>query len=279
MTTDTMTVTNANTASGARSAGFANTLASEWVKLTTLRSTYITLGVGSLLSIAMSALVCMAVGSTFDGWSPQRQAQFAPILMSMTGTVVLLIAAAVFGVLASSGEYANGMIRLTLAATPSRGRVLSAKLVLVASTTFVLGLATAAGMFLAGQAVLSSYGIPVPNLGDPDAQRFVLGLGAVTPLFPILGLALGVILRSTAGAITAAIGLLWLPQVFGELLPDWPREHVLNLFPQSAADSLTSGHLVENPIYSEPAVAVLIMAGWLVALVGAAFVQLTRRDA
>src|SRR5690606_36122197 len=105
--------------------------------------------------------------------------------------------------------------------------------------------------------VLGSYGIPVAGLDDPDTQRFVLGLGAVTSLFPVLGMAFGVILRSTAGAITAVVGLLWLPQVFGELLPAWPQEHVMSRFPQSAADSLTGGHLVDNPIYPDPVVSVV----------------------
>ncbi|MPZ99123.1 MAG: ABC transporter permease subunit [Dehalococcoidia bacterium] len=280
MATQTITTTAALTSSvETRSTTFMRTLASEWVKLTTPRSTYITLGLGTVLSIAMSALVCLAVGSTFDSWSVERQAQFAPILLSMTGVVVLLIVTSVFGVLVASGEYASGMMRLTLTATPRRTRVLAAKLVLVSGITLALGLVTAVAMFWAGQAVLASYGITVADLGDADAQRFVLGLGAVTPLFPILGLALGFILRSSSGAITAVLGLLWLSQIFGELVPSWPQEHVLSLFPQSAADSLTGGHLVDNPIYTDPPVAAAILLAWLVALVGVAYVALTRRDA
>jgi len=257
---------------------FMNTMASEWLKLTTLRSTYVTLGLGALLSVAMSALVCLAVGSTFDGWAPERQAQFAPILMTMTGVVVMLIALSVFGVLVTSGEYSSGMMRLTLTATPSRARVFVAKLTLVTGITLALGVATSVAMFLAGKAVLSSYGIEVPGLDDRDVQRFVFGLAAATPLFPVLGMAFGIILRSTAGAITAVLGLLWLPQVFGELLPAWPQEHVMSRFPQSAADSLTGGHLVDNPIYPEPMVAAVTIVVWVVVLLGAAHVLVQRRD-
>ncbi len=279
MTTEALfTNTKLATSDSTERTTFMNTLASEWVKLTTLRSTYVTLGLGSLLSVAMSALVCLAVGSTFDGWSPERQAHFAPILMTMTGVVVMLIAASVFGVLTTSGEYSSGMMRLTLTATPRRARVLIAKLSLVTGITLAHGLITSVAMFLAGVAVLGSYGIPVPGLDDPDTQRFVLGLAAATPLFPVLGMALGVILRSTAGAITAVLGLLWLPQVFGELLPAWPQEHVMSRFPQSAADSLTGGHLVQNAIYPEPMVAAVTIVVWVLALVGAAHVLVQRRD-
>lgn len=280
MTTETMTGTAALTSSAAgRSARFIDTLASEWVKLTTLRSTYITLVLGVVLSIAMTALVSLAVGSTFDSWSLADQMQFEPILFSMAGNVVTLISLSVFGVLAAAGEYSSGMIRLTLTATPKRGRVLLAKLLLVSSITMVLGLITVTGMFLVGQAVAEAYGMPAAGLGDADALRLVLGLGAVTPLFPIVGFALGVILRSTAGAITTVLGMLWLPIIFGGLLPSWWQENVLSLLPGSAVDSLTIAHLAESPMYSDPALGVVIVAAWLAAFVGGAYFALSRRDA
>ncbi len=279
MTTETMTTTAALSSSTTdRPTTFMDTLNSEWVKLTTLRSTFITLGAGVVLSVAMTAVVALAVGSTWDSWSPERQAQFAPVLMTMSGNVILLIASAVFGALAVSSEYSNGMIRLTLTATPRRGRVLVAKLLLVSSITVVLGVITTVSMFLVGRAVLDSYGVSMAGLGDPDVQRLVIGLGVATPLFPIFGVALGVILRSTAGAITAVMGMLWLPQVFVELLPAGPQK-LLSLTPQSGADSLTVAHYAESPLYSDPATGVVIMVVWLVAFIGGAYLMLKRRDA
>lgn len=279
-TSATMHTTAAPAASGTtRATTFVDTLASEWVKLTTLRSTYIILGLGVVLAIAMTALVSLAVGGTFDSWPAARQEQFDPILFSMAGNVVALITASVFGVLAASGEYSSGMIRLTLTATPTRGRVLLAKLMLVSGVTLVLGLITVTAMFLVGQAVSGAYGMPVSNLGDADALRLVLGLGATTPLFPILGFALGVILRSTAGAITTVLGMLWLPVIFGDLLPTWWQEHVLSLAPHSAADSMTIAHLDDAARFSDPAVGAAIVAVWLVTFVGTAYLTLRRRDA
>src|SRR5438874_11178848 len=98
------------------------------------------------------------------------------------------------------------MIRLTLTATPRRGRVFLAKLLLVTLIVLVFGLITTAGIFLLGQAILGSYGLPTTNLANADARWTVLGLGAVMPFFPIIGFALGALLRSTAGAITSVLG-------------------------------------------------------------------------
>ncbi len=259
----------------ARPASFMNTLAAEWSKVATLRSTYLTLGLGLVLSVATTALVTAALGSTQQTWA----ADFSPITTSMVGNIWALIVYAVFGVLVVGREYSGGLIRLTLTATPRRGRVLAAKVLLVSGSILVLGLLTTVGMFLVGQAILGAYGMPATDLGNADARQMVLGLGVVMPFFPIVGLALGVLFRSTAGAITTVLGFLWLPVIFGEFLPRWWQEHVMSLLPGAAMDSLTVAHIEPSPTFSDPAVGAVIAGAWLVAIVGAAYLTLVRRDA
>ena len=93
-----------------RGASFANTLSSEWFKLGSLRSTQLTLGLGFLLSVATTAIGCIALGMTQDDWSPD----FSPITTSMIGVAFGLIVYTAFGVMAVSREYASGAMRLTL---------------------------------------------------------------------------------------------------------------------------------------------------------------------
>ena len=171
------------------------------------------------------------------------------------------------------------MIRLTLTATPRRGRVFAAKLILVNSIVLVFGVITTVGMFLVTQTILNAYGMPLAGLEDADTRGIVLGLGVAMPFFPVLGLCLAVLLRNTAGAITTVLALLWLPQIFGEVLPMWWRENVVSLLPQSGMDSLTLAHIENSPNFSEPTVAVAIVAVWLVAIVGAAYLRFVRSDA
>jgi hypothetical protein len=281
-TTATMTSTTSTTSTApfaarasARPAGFWNALAAEWSKLAALRSTYLTLGLGLVLSVGTTALASLALGSTRDDWSPD----FSPITTSMIGTIWALIIFSVFGVLVASREYAGGMIRLTLTATPRRGRVLAAKVILVSAIVLALGLVTTIGMFLVGQAVLGAYGMPTTDLGNADARRMVLGLGVVMPFFPLAGLALGVLLRSTAGAITAVLGLLWLPEIFGDFLPTWTQRHILSLLPSNAMDSITNAHVEPSATNVDPVLGAVIAGAWLAALVGAAYLALIRRDA
>lgn len=258
-----------------RDTRFANTLASEWLKLATLRSTYFTLGLGYLLSVATSAIVGIALGSTRDTWS----GDISPITASMVGTVFGLIVYSVFGVLTVSREYASGTMRLTLTATPNRRQVFLAKLTLVTAIVTVAGVATTVSMFAISQAVFSATGMPTASFTDGDALHMVLGLGLAMPFFPIMGMAFGMLLRSTAGGITTALGLLWLPQIFGEFVPTWFQEHILSLLPSNGIDSVTVSHIESTPAYSAPLLGAAIAAAWLLASVGAAYIAFQRRDA
>ena len=276
MTTFRTTATAPLSSSDApRPSRFTHTLASEWVKLASLRATHMTLALGLLLSIGTSALAYFAVAATQDEWPTDIDQS----VFWLVGNIFALIIFSVFGVLAATREYASGMIRLTLTATPRRGRVFCAKLLLVFLVILVCGLIATAGMFLATQAVMGWNGLPAMDLGDADARRTVLGMGAVMPFFPVLGFAIGILLRSAAGAITTVLGLLWLPVIFGEVLPMWWRENIISLLPSHALDSFTLAHVVESPSYSDPAVGALIAGAWLVAIVGAAYVTFVRRDA
>lgn len=262
-----------------RPSRFTDTLASEWAKLFSVRSTYIMLALGLVLSIGMTALVSLAVGSTYEDWSPADQAEFEPIMFSLVGIAFGGIVYAVFGVMAVTGEYSSGMMRLTLSATPQRGRVFAAKALIVTGVMAVFSLLTSVGMFLVGQAVLGSFDMPTTSLGNADAQRAVFGTGLGGPFFPLIGLALGFLLRSTAGALTAVLAIIWLPEIFGGLLPMWWRENVLSLLPGPAMDSVALGHIVESPMYGDAAVGALVAGAWLVLFLGAAYLSLVRRDA
>ena len=200
-------------------------------------------------------------------------------MFSLVGNLFALTISAVFGVMVVSGEYSSGMTQLTLTATPRRGRVFWAKLALLTPVTLVFGLITTIGMFLVAQAVFGAYGLPVADLGDPDARRTVLGVGALMPVFPIIGLAFGVLLRSTAGAITSVLALLWLPAFLVGFFPPWWQANVFSLLPGAGVDSLVLSHIDDAPMYSDPALGALIVVAWLAAFIGAAYVSLSRRDA
>lgn len=91
------------------------------------------------------------------------------------------------------------------------------------AVVLVVGEAASFGAFFAGQAFFAAYGLSV-SLGDTGVLRAVVGGGLYLAASGLFGLAVGALLRHTAGAIaTAAVFLLVLPGVTQALPGDWGR--------------------------------------------------------
>jgi ABC-2 type transport system permease protein len=253
------------------------TLVSEWTKLTALRSTRITVTLSIVLAVALSAITCIVIGITWDDWKPADRADFDAVSTPLIGGLVTAILFAVLGVRAVAAEYASGMMRLTLTATPRRGRVLLAKTAVVTAITLVAGSIATLAMVLAGPAIFDAYGIETGDLGSSDALRLLVGSSLLGPVLPVIGVALATMLRSTAGAITALLGLLFLPAILGPALPSFVEEHILIYLPGAASEAVTGDNTSDHHLSSGAAIPVL--AAWLAIFLGAAYATLTRRDA
>ena len=169
---------------GARMTPFSATLRSEWTKLSSLRSTKVMLAFSLVLALALSALLAIVVGNTWDDWKPADRRDYEPIGAALVGQLASAILFLVIGVKAATAEYGAGMMRLTLTATPRRGRVLAAKALVVAAVTLVAALVGNVAMFLLARAILSSYGIETTSLARRRraARRARLGrAGAAVP--------------------------------------------------------------------------------------------------
>jgi ABC-type transport system involved in multi-copper enzyme maturation permease subunit len=129
----------------------------------------------------------------------------------LVGTFAGLIAMVVVAALFVAAEYRRGLIRLTFAATPSRGRVLAAKSVVVAAVGFAAGLLGAGVAVLAGEAITRArgyYAFPISGMAE---ARVIVGTGILTALFAVLALAIGTIVRRGAATIAVAIAVIVLP--------------------------------------------------------------------
>jgi len=259
--------------------GLGATIRSEWSKFWSARSPRRNLVLGTLLGIGLSVLIALVTGLTFDDWPVQDQATFDPIFYPLSGTLIVAIFYVAVGVNVAASEYSSGMIRLTFTATPKRERVLFAKALVVAIATTIAGLVAMAGMFGLSQGIYGANDLPTASLSDGDLWRTVLAMALLGWLFPVIGTALAFILRSTAGAITVTLALVFAPSMFGALLPKWWRENVISLLPGPASDSIAIGHLDDSDMYlAVPAAAAVIVVWLAVTWFGTRWV-VNRRDA
>jgi ABC-2 type transport system permease protein len=190
-------------------AGFTEAMRSEWTKLRTVRSAVWTLA-------AMAAFVLGT--AVFVGGTRSLQPDDTVLGGSLTGATFGLIVGASFGVLMMSREYATGTIRATLTACPRRGVVLAAKATVTAGSMFVVALGACLLAYQVGTAMLSGAGYapgaPMPAL---------LGVALCFSVTGLFGLAVGTVLRHSAGAITTMIAVIMLPSLLGPLLGDGGR--------------------------------------------------------
>ena len=183
----------------------------------------------------------------------------------------------VLGVLVITAEYSTGVIRSTFAAVPKRLPVLWAKAGVLAVVTGVPMLVAVFTAFFTGQAILSGDGTGAA-LTDPGVLRAVLGSVGFLAGVALLGLAIGAIVRNTAGAIAALVAiLLLLPGLLGLVLPSGWGDTVVSYLPSNAAAAFTT----VNPGADLPSsgAGLAVFAGYLVVLFGVAAVLLVRRDA
>jgi ABC-2 type transport system permease protein len=120
------------------------------------------------------------------------------------------------GAVTITGEYTTGMIRSTLAAVPRRTPALAAKAVLVAGVGFALGILGVALAYVASYPLLG--GEAAADLADPEVRRIFWGTGLYLAGVGLLGLGIGALLRHTAGAITATLGILLMLSTVVQLL-------------------------------------------------------------
>ena len=190
-------------------------LASEWTKFRSVRSTYWSLLVAVVTPVAVSAVVAFAFTSARNQGPPPD-----PLLPEVISLEYAVIAVSVMGVLAFSAEYSTGLIRVTFSAAPRRRAVLAAKAVVLAAVTLAAGELVAFVSFWLVQAVLAGHRQGV-SLGQPGVPGAVLSAGLLLCVCALLGLALGAIIRHTAGGIAATVAVILVPGILALLPAPW----------------------------------------------------------
>jgi len=253
--------------------GITGLLRSEWTKLRTVRSTVWTLAVTVVLGIGISAL---ATAETRAHWTPSNAVGFDPISTSLIGVFVGQFTIGVLGVLAMSAEYGTGTIRATFSVAPRRPLVLAAKAVVFGAVALIVSEVVAFLSFLLGQALLSAPAIHA-TLSSPGALRAVVGSGLYLCLLGLVALGLATLIRHTAGAISAYVGILLVLPIIVQALPYSISIDIRRFLPDRIGAAIIT---INNNAHSfAPWTGMLVLLGYAAALLVIGGVLLVRRDA
>jgi len=215
-----------------------------------------------------------------------------PVENTLLGAFGGLIAVIVVATMFVTAEYRRGLIRVTFAASPARGRVLAAKAVVIGSVAFIAGLAGCTAAVLLGERLLRSSGNFILPVSALTQVRAVAGTAAVFALAAVLALALGTIVRHSAGAVTAVIVAIVLPYFLATALPVLPAgaaDWLLRVTPAagfaiqqtiSQYPQVTAAYTPNNGYYPLPPLAgFAVLCGYAALALALAAFLLRRRDA
>ena len=271
---------------------------SETLKILTLRSTAICLAVTVVAALLVTGLVSNAA----LGHSAGFYIGFDPTQTSLTGMIVAGLTGGVFGALIITGEYSSGTIRSSLAATPRRPILLVAKTGVTAGAVVVFCEILSFVSFFLGQAILSGEGTPPAGslaqggpriirngtivspqivthaaLGSTGSLRAVWMTGLFIALLALMSFGLGLILRSTAGAIAGFVGVTFvLPLVIRGISEHYVRYMPTNILVNSIMSTTSNGGPYA-PL--SPTVGLLVMVLYAAAAVAIGAVLFVKRDA
>ncbi len=202
----------------------------ERIKLFSTRSPYWCLALVPVLGLGITALVSLVDnGRAASLESSQAWVNFAI-------SVVMVMAA-----LSITTEYRFGTIRSSFLAVPSRSGVLLAKCVLLAVLSFVIVEVTSIASYLLARTVhgpaAADGAFALESAGD---YRTIWGPGVIAAVAAVLAIAVGAIVRQSAGAI--AIVLLWplLVENLFNLFGDFGRD-IQPWLPFTASTAFYSG--------------------------------------
>lgn len=261
--------------------GLGGVLRAESIKLLSLRSTWWTLAstvvVMALFALAQAASLQMLAEQSELAGAPGPAMQGAEVVSG--GYQFGMLAVAVLGILAITGEYSTGMIRSTLTAVPSRIPVLAAKAVVLSVLTVVVGTVGLVVSYAVTLPMLTRHDL-VPALDAPDTWQVFGGMIYFLVTVALFSLGAGTIIQHSSGAITTVLGfLLLLPMILPYITLDWVQE-LMTCLPVSAATAfLALDDRLALAGDLTPWQGVLVVALYPAATVAAGAVLLHRRDA
>lgn len=261
--------------------GFQHLLLAEWTKIRSLRSTVWTLLIYAAATLGFTALFTwLTVHQIQNGHAQHRDAELLADPVSFvlrTGLGLGQLAICVLGVMTITNEYSSGVIRATLLAVPGRLRALVAKSLVYALIVFVLAEVASFCSFFIGKPLVHPL-VPV-SLSQPGVARAVFGAGLYLTVLGLFALAIGALIRHTAGAIAATIFLVLIAPGLLSLLDsyDWGA-HIHAWFPVVAGLYITSDHPASGQLLTAWQ-GFAVFCGWTALLLIAAGYLLRRRDA
>jgi ABC-2 type transport system permease protein len=262
---------------------FLRVLNSEFIKFRTLLSTVILLASTAVVMVGFGALSAWGTGQFADaaGSDPQAAEAIAAqggdlaVTVPTSGIAFAQLILGSLGVLLMSSEFTTGMARSTFAAVPKRLPAFIAKLVVVMVSAFLLTALSTYAAGLVSVPILDNYGLKL-DLGSSQSVKLLLVNSAYVAAVAAIGMALGTLIRNSAGGIMSLVGLFFVAPIAFQLIPGDFFVEARKYLPGNTISPLTAVEHVPETL--EVWQAALVLGAWVLVPVVLAMVLLKKRD-
>lgn len=262
---------------------FFRVLNSEFIKFRTLLSTLILLASTAVVMVGFGALSAWGTGQFADAAASDPSAAEAmaaqggdlAVAVPTSGIAFAQLILGSLGVLLMSSEFTTGMARSTFAAVPKRIPAFLAKLVVMMVSAFVL---TAVSTYIAGLVsvpILDNYGLTL-DLGSSQSVKLLLVNSVYVASVAAIGMALGTMVRNSAGGIMSLVGLFFVAPIAFQLIPGDFFVEARKYLPGNTINPLTAVEHVPDTL--EAWQAGLVLGAWVVVPLVLAMILLKKRD-
>ncbi len=254
-----------------------STIHSEWIKFRTVRSTVTGLATLIVLTLGIGVIICLAIKAHWgDPGSHFDHLLFDPTSVSLGGLFLAQFAAGAVGIITITSEYNTGSIRTTLSAVPHRARLVVAKTVVLFASLTVIGEVVVFAAFTIGQAIFRGT-VPTASFNQAGVLRAVLMAGLYVALLTVLGLGIGLILRTTAFSIIVFTTLLLILPIIVNFLPSSLKDGINKFLPANLGSAMYAPlPTAQNFSWG---VATLVLLSYVAVVIVVGTVLMQRRDA
>ncbi|MEV4357072.1 ABC transporter permease subunit [Nonomuraea sp. NPDC049625] len=255
-------------------------LTSEWLKVRSLRSTHLILGL-SLGTVVLGFALATMAADMYDTAPAARRPGARIADLEEVIVIVPQLCMGILGTLAITSEYVTGLIRTSLTIVPRRWPVLVAKSAIVGTLGLIIGLVTVFGTYFVTRWVIGDRFSGAYTDAFMDRLPLLTAISLTVPTFALLGLGLGALFRSTAASIATLAGLVYvIPIIIGNIPEPWSER--LGSVMIGALPREITGELITTSVYGSllsPVAAAAVLVAYAACPLAVALRLVGRRDA
>ncbi|WP_336204894.1 ABC transporter permease [Nonomuraea sp. LPB2021202275-12-8] len=257
-----------------------NALSSEWLKIRSVRSSYLIAGL-SLCGILLGLGLAWMTADMYDRAAPAQKTGARLAALEEVVLIVPQLCMGIMGVLAMTSEYTTGLVRTTLAIVPKRWPVIAAKSAVIGVVSLLTGSLATFGTYFVCRSIIGDRFAGIYLVPFADKLPLLIAFSLTVPTFGLLGLGLAAILRSTSGPIVLLVSLVYvIPIIAGNLPQPWSDRLgsvMIGALPREITGVSTIDTVYGSLLSPAAAVAVLVGYSLLPVVIGAWLLR--QRDA